>query len=179
VYGAEDVVVGHEVVEAEFLRRQRDLARRLRTSPKLDLRVDDTNFHADKSKVRAMKRFLTTVAVVAFAGVLVSGCGDNKNKGAAATTTTAAAAAGKTITLVATNFQFDQTTLTAEAGKPLTLVIKNEGTVDHNLTVEKLNVNKDAGKGESAEQTVTPAAGTYDYHCEYHPTQMKGTLTVS
>jgi plastocyanin len=112
----------------------------------------------------------------------MSGCGSNDNKNEATPNgkpSTTAAGAGTTLTLVATNFKFDQTALSAPADKPVTLVIKNEGNVEHNLTIEKLQVNKDAEAGKSAQQTVTPAAGTYQYHCEYHPTQMTGTLTVS
>jgi plastocyanin len=124
-----------------------------------------------------MKRFLTSVAVVAFVGIVMSGCGSNDDKKDATPTTGGSTAA--TITLVATDFKFDQTALTAAADKPVTLVIKNEGKAEHNLSIEKLQVNKDAEAGESAKQTVTPAAGTYEYHCEYHPTQMTGTLTVS
>ncbi|MEY2425212.1 MAG: Cupredoxin-like domain [Actinomycetota bacterium] len=112
----------------------------------------------------------------------LAGCGDDNKSGddaSGATTTEAAAAAGTTLTLVATNFQFDQTTLTAKADEAVKFVIKNEGDVEHNLTIEDLDVNKDVEAGESADQTVTPAAGTYEYHCEYHPAKMKGTLTVS
>src|SRR5260221_7171875 len=84
-------------------------------------------------KVRAMKRILTTIAVVALAGSVSAACKSNSsNKSASNTTTTAVA--GTTLTLVATNFQFDKTALSATAGQPVTLVIKNEGTVPHNLT---------------------------------------------
>ena len=126
-----------------------------------------------------MNRFLTTAAVVALAGVSLAGCGGNNDK--KASTTTTAAASGTTLTLVATNFQFDKTTLTATAGDDVTFVIKNEATgTEHNLTIEDLKVNKDVEAGKSAQQSVTALkAGTYQYHCEYHPSQMTGTLTVS
>jgi len=123
-----------------------------------------------------MKRFLTTAAVVAVAGLALAGCGGNDSNDK----TPAAKSAGTTLTLVAKNISFDKTDLTATAGDSVTFVIKNEDTVEHNLTIKDLNVDKDAEKGESAKQTVSDLkAGTYEYHCEYHPTQMKGTLTVS
>lgn len=119
--------------------------------------------------------------VVLSAGIFAA-CGDDDNNDKNAddsSTTTTATAGATTITLVATNFKFDQTAITAKAGEATTFTIKNDGTVEHNLSIEKLDVDKDAEAGESASQTVTPAAGTYEYHCEYHPTQMTGTLTVS
>jgi plastocyanin len=117
----------------------------------------------------------------------MSACGDDDNNGTtdsadttqAQSVTTEASSGGDTITLVATNFAFDKTTLTAAADKAVTFKITNNGTVEHNLTIDDLAVNKDVEAGESAEQTVTPKAGTYEYHCEYHPSQMKGELTVS
>ena len=125
-----------------------------------------------------MKRILTSAAVVVFAGIALAGCGDDDDPESGANTT--AAPGGTTITLVATNFAFDQTEITATADDPVTFVLKNEAdSTEHNLTIEDLDVDKDAEGGESAEQTVTPEAGTYDYFCEYHPSQMKGTLTVS
>jgi plastocyanin len=119
-------------------------------------------------------------AVVAAAGFLLAACGDDDDDGDAATTTTGAGGGGTTLTLVATNFAFDQTALTATADEPVTLVIRNDAdSTEHNLTIADLDVDQDVDGGASAEQTVTPAAGTYEYHCEYHPANMKGTLTVS
>jgi plastocyanin len=133
-----------------------------------------------------MKRFLTTAAVVALAGVAFAGCGGNDKKDTAAdsndtTATTAPSAGGTTLTLVATNFKFDKTALTATAGDSVTFVVKNEAdSTEHNLSIEDLKVDKDVEAGESAQQTVSDLkAGTYEYHCEYHPSQMTGTLTVS
>ena len=54
----------------------------------------------------------------------------------------------------------------------------NTGSVEHNFTVEGQSVSKDAEAGESASVKVDLPAGTYQFHCKYHPTQMKGTLTV-
>ena len=131
-----------------------------------------------------MKRFLITATLVVLAAGLMSACG--KNSKTSAGTTTTAAASGTTLSLVATNFQFDQATLSATAGSATTYKVTNNGTVDHNLTItdnadasHKALVNEDVKPGKSASKALTLAAGSYEYHCEYHPTQMKGTLTVS
>ncbi len=121
-------------------------------------------------------------AALMFAGAFFAACGDdNKDSDSSAvdTTTTAAAASGTVITITATDFKFDQTALTAKAGEAVTFTLKNDGEKEHNLTIEALKVDKDAEEGESASQTVTPTAGTYEYFCHYHPDAMKGTLTVS
>lgn len=125
-------------------------------------------------------------AVVAAAGLLFAGCGDDDDGSDAnvdvdidVTTTAVAASGGTTLTLVATDFQFDKTELTAAADEAVTLEITNNGAVKHNLTIEDLDVDEDADAGQSAQKSVTPAAGTYEYHCEFHPSKMTGTLTVS
>ena len=81
---------------------------------------------------------------------------------------------------VASNIKFDKASLTAKADQPFTITLTNNDTVEHNITIEDLKVNKDVegGKSETSD-SVTPAAGTYEYHCEYHPSAMKGQLIVS
>jgi plastocyanin len=38
----------------------------------------------------------------------------------------------------------------------------------------------DVDRGEDIKVTFTaPAAGSYEFHCKYHPTAMKGTVTVT
>jgi len=113
------------------------------------------------------------------AGVFAACGSDKKDDASSGATATTAASTGTEILLTAKNTTFDVATLTASAGKKVTFTLKNQDSIEHNLTIEKLNVNKDVEGGESGSATATPAAGTYEYHCEYHPTQMKGTLTVS
>jgi plastocyanin len=109
--------------------------------------------------------------------------GSTATTAAAAPTTTAAqtsaAGAGST-TLVAQGISFNTTKLNFKAGQKVTLTIQNKDSVEHNFTFEAAKANKDVEGGETAKATFTvPAAGTYEFHCEYHPNQMKGTVTVT
>ncbi len=111
------------------------------------------------------------IAVTLGSAGSLSGCGgDNGGSGSSA---------GKTINLEADNFYFKPTEITLTAGEKATLAVKNEGANEHNLTVEGLGVNEDIEPGKSADIPVTPKAGTFEFHCEYHPDKMKGTITVS
>jgi plastocyanin len=94
-----------------------------------------------------------------------------------------------------TDNKFDNTTLTAAAGTAQTINIKNNGAAVHNLHISGAdgkfatdfctttgadpcsNPNR-VGGGATATLTFTLPAGTYQYRCDYHPADMKGTLTV-
>src|SRR5215208_5714529 len=85
---------------------------------------------------------------------------------------------GPTSDITAKDFAFDPSEVTLEAGKEVTIVLTNEDSAEHNITAEDLDVDADAEGGETGQATVTPDAGSYDFHCKYHPDQMTGTITV-
>ena len=93
------------------------------------------------------------------------------------TSTSAAAAGGASIALSAKDFAFTPTALTVPSGGG-TVKFTNTGSVEHNFTIDGQSVSKDAEAGSSASVKVDLPAGSYKFHCKYHPTQMKGTLTV-
>ena len=114
-----------------------------------------------------MRRLTTVLAIVPLSLGLLAGCGSGDDK-----------SSGASVELEADNYYFKPTDITLTAGKPATIVVKNEGNVEHNLTAEDLALSQDVQAGKSEEVPVTPAAGTYPFHCQYHPTQMTGTITA-
>ncbi len=113
----------------------------------------------------------TAVVVVAVTGVLTA-CGSSS-------TTKSPSAAGNTVDLTAANITYSPTDIKVPAGD-VTFVVKNSDKVEHNLTIEDGgNVNADVASGKTVNAKATLKAGTYKFHCEYHPDAMKGTITVS
>ena len=78
------------------------------------------------------------------------------------------------------DFYFDPTLLTGTAGQQLTIEIKNEGTVEHNFSLDEQSVSQDIEAGEDASVSVTfPDSGMLVFYCKYHRSQgMVGALMV-
>jgi plastocyanin len=98
------------------------------------------------------------------------------------------AVAGTTVTVVATSAAgFDTPNLTAPANQPFTLVFDNQDpSAPHNVVIlnpDGSNVSMGdtsffTGPAKRTYQVSALAPGAYPFHCEVHPTTMKGTLTV-
>jgi plastocyanin len=143
-----------------------------------------------------MRGHRIAAAAVAFGTVmlLAAGCGSSSNGSGGGTATTAAAAPATTaasptettaggagpVTLVAENTSFSTDKLSFKAGEKVTLTVQNKDGIEHNFTFEAAKANADVESGKTDKVTFTvPAAGTYNFHCEYHPTVMKGAVTVT
>jgi plastocyanin len=137
-------------------------------------------------------RRVLIVPALAVAAVALAACGSSSSStgsscgspygGVSSSKTTATTAAattgtGATIALGAKDFAYTPTSLSVPSGGG-TVKFTNSGTVEHNFTVDGKGISKDAEAGESATVKVDLPAGTYQFHCKYHPTQMKGTITV-
>jgi plastocyanin len=142
-----------------------------------------------REKEFAVRRVVIVPAVLLAAAAL-GACGSSSSSGSGSsrygggssksTSTTAAATTGSgaSIGLSARDFAFTPTALTVPAGGG-TVKFTNTGTVEHNFTIDGQSVSKDAEAGDSASVKVDLPAGSYKFHCKYHPTQMKGTVSVS
>ncbi len=126
--------------------------------------------------------------------LLLVGCSTNSQPGAA-------------ITVNVGEFAYDPATITVSAGQAVILTIKNNGAVEHDFVVEKINASdiqgnmeshdghmaNDMGQmnydlhvsiapGESAVLKFTPTeAGTYEFFCTvagHKEAGMTGALTV-
>jgi plastocyanin len=128
------------------------------------------------------------VGVLALAA---AGCGGGSDDGggsasaapttAAETTTTAGGGGGGEtgIQLMASDFKFDKTSLDMQSGSQVKVELRNQGQAEHNFTFTEAGANQDVEAGEDATATFTaPAAGSYQFHCKYHPDQMQGTITA-
>ena len=124
------------------------------------------------------RRSAATLAALALSGVVLAGCGSDDNGGIVAEGPDPSA---RMVQVNAINIAFNPTDIQLTGGEDVQFVITNGDQVEHNLTVEGLGVDLDVEGGKTVDAPVTKAvkAGTYKFHCEYHPAQMQGTVTVT
>lgn len=124
-------------------------------------------------------RTTLSVAVAVAAMAALTACGGG---GATTSSAPAASAADAEVTVTATEFMFDPAALDLEVGASTTVELVNGGTVEHDFTIDDLDVRIYAGVGEAASDTVGPAEpGTYEYYCSipgHREAGMVGELTV-
>jgi plastocyanin len=90
-----------------------------------------------------------------------------------------------------TDNKFDPAAFTVSAGASVTFDIANKGTAIHNMRIAgpdgKYSTSDDAasdpqlvsgGQTATLEWTVPGDAGEIIFQCDFHPTDMKGTITV-
>jgi plastocyanin len=121
-----------------------------------------------------VRRALAVAAIGALGAGVLGGCGSSGKS-----SKSNAGSTGVTVALQAMNTTYTPTAVPLKAGQKVTFVVTNGDQIEHNLTVKDLKINADVAGGKTTKATATPAAGTYEFHCEYHPQQMTGTITVT
>lgn len=124
-------------------------------------------------------RKMALLLVVAFA---VAACGGDGGDGTTTTlASTTSSPAGTEITVRATEFMFDPNDFDVAAGTPITFVLVNEGVVEHDFTIEEINLKIATQAGETKQETVTIPAGDYVIFCSvpgHREAGMTATLTA-
>ena len=123
--------------------------------------------------MRAVAMALVLVAIA----LGLAACGGGSSSGG---NSESGSASGKTEVELDDDY-FDPKTITGDAGETITLELKNEGSNEHNFTLDAQSVDQDVEAGDEAEVTVTlPKSGTLTFYCKYHRSQgMTGTLGSS
>jgi plastocyanin len=138
-------------------------------------------------------RAMVVGVLVGVLALAVAGCGGGDDDGGTAGATTAApettgvpattAAGGggeDELQLAASGTAWDTTSFDLTSGTNYSLEVNNQDSVQHNFTFEAAQADVDIPANEDATVTFTaPAAGTYDFLCKFHPSAMKGTITVT
>lgn len=138
-------------------------------------------------------RAMVVGVLVGVLALAVAGCGGGDDDGGTAGATTAApettgvpattAAGGggeDELQLAASGTAWDTTSFDLTSGTNYSLEVNNQDSVQHNFTFEAAQADVDIPANEDAMVTFTaPAAGTYDFLCKFHPSAMKGTITVT
>jgi plastocyanin len=131
------------------------------------------------------------VGVLALAAAGCGGGNDNNSGSASATTaapettsaastTTAGGGGENELRLTAQGTAWNTTSFDLKASSGYTLEVTNKDSIEHNFTFAAGKASQDVEGGEDATATFTaPAAGSYPFFCKYHPTAMKGTITVT
>jgi plastocyanin len=119
---------------------------------------------------------LTLAAVV----LLAVGCGGNERPGGTVT-----APAGGSVRVTAKEYSFDPSTIVLKSAGSVRLTLDNQGSLAHNIKVEKdgrvLGGTPAFPAGETRSATIRLARGTYEYLCtvgDHAELGMKGTLKV-
>jgi plastocyanin len=141
-----------------------------------------------------MTRVLSGVAAFGVLVLLVAGCGGSKksssggeSKGKKATIAGVSAndhgtkqVSGKA-EVELDNYYFNPTVLKGKPGARVTLDLKNEGSVEHNFSIDSQSIDQNIQPGKTATVTVQiPSSGQVSFYCKFHKSMgMAGALEAS
>lgn len=93
---------------------------------------------------------------------------------------------GTTVSVIASGTKFNTECLAAAANQPFTVSYDNRDNIAHNIvileshTATEVLFRAEIFPGPKTSTFNVPAlkAGTFAFHCEVHPSQMRGTFVV-
>jgi uncharacterized cupredoxin-like copper-binding protein len=130
----------------------------------------------------------TTAALLA-AAVVIGGCGGGSDDGGGSTAGTdrppdeSSGGSTSSINVVGKEFSYDPTRLTLKAGEGSTIVLKNDGSIEHDITVDEARFKLTVPGNDTSEKVLkVDKPGTYQFYCSvpgHKDAGMKGELTVT
>ena len=102
---------------------------------------------------------------------------DGGGASSAAVCAVAEAGATATVTVTIKSFTFSPDPVTAKVGDVIGW--NNQDSAGHTATLDDGTCTTDTIANGATGMLVFTAPGTFPYHCRIHPTQMKGTITVT
>ncbi|HEU0113585.1 MAG TPA: cupredoxin domain-containing protein, partial [Thermomicrobiales bacterium] len=95
--------------------------------------------------------------------------------------TAPAAAPATTVEITGYDIGFQPASFTIPANTDVRVIVHNTGQLEHNFSIDKLNISATLEPGETGEVTINAPAGVYTYYCNIddHATAgMTGTMFV-
>lgn len=125
------------------------------------------------------------IALALLAAVALASCGgddDSSANGSSSNGGDNGAASDQTATLVTKEFSFTPDSLELNAGKAEIVIDNSGGVVEHDFTVDELDLKIYAAPTTTESASADLVAGTYEFYCSipgHREAGMEGTLTVS
>jgi nitrite reductase (NO-forming) len=120
---------------------------------------------------------LAGLAGAAAALLALAACGSSATNGSGSSASPGGGSS--TLNVSAKNFKFSSAQLSVPAGATVTVDFSNQDSTEHSFTLDNGGGEADADAGSSKSFSFTaPQSGSLSFHCKYHPTTMKGTISV-
>jgi uncharacterized cupredoxin-like copper-binding protein len=110
------------------------------------------------------------------------GGGDDGDGGAETGEETGGDGGGTSFSLTGTEFAFDPSSLSVPADEEITVELVNGGTIEHDFTLDEVDVKIAVAATETASASFSVPAGTYTFYCSvpgHREAGMEGTLTAA
>jgi plastocyanin len=142
--------------------------------------------------LEAVVGFFIVVLAVTFLGAFASTRSDDEEAGTpAASETPPPSGDGNGLAVTLEDNSFNPDALTVPAGQSVTINITNEGAAIHNMRIAGADNEFDNDDDAVSDPEIIPGGqdavinwdspaqpGEIDFRCDFHPTEMTGTITV-